>query len=151
MTRFTAKDPDFEKTVRASFARQGIMGHIGAEIDEVRPGYCAIRLPFSDDLSQQHGFFHGGVVSTIADSAGGYAAFSLMEPGNGILTVEFKINLTAPADGDLLIARGWVVRPGWTLSVSRAEVSVLKGGKETVCAVMQQTLMRIVGRAGVSG
>jgi len=151
MADFVAKDPDFEATVRTSFSRQGIMGHIGAEIDEVRPGYCAIRLPFSDDLSQQHGFFHGGVVSTIADSAGGYAAFSLMEPGDGILTVEFKLNLTAPADGELLIARGAVVRPGRTLTVSRADVAVLKDGRETVCAVMQQTLMRIVGRADVSG
>ena len=151
MTRFTAKDPDFEKTIRASFARQGIMGHLGAEIDAVRPGYCAIRLPFIDALSQQHGFFHGGVVSTIADTAGGYAAFSLMAPGDGVLTVEFKINLTAPADGESLIARGQVVRPGRTLTVSRVEVAVRKDGRETTCAVMQQTLMRIVGRAEVSG
>ncbi len=151
MADFTAKDPDFEKTVRASFARQGIMGHIGAEIDEVRLGFCTVRLPYSDDLSQQHGFFHGGVVSTIADTAGGYAAFTLMAPGDGILTVEFKINLIAPADGDLLIARGQVVRCGRTLTVSRAEVAVRKDGRETPCAVMQQTLMCIVGRAEVSG
>lgn len=151
MADFVAKDPDFETTVRSSFARQGIMGHIGAEIDEVRLGYCTIRLPFSDDLTQQHGFFHGGVVSTIADTAGGYAAFSLMAPGDGILTVEFKLNLTAPADGELLIARGEVVRFGRTLTVSRADVVVFKDGRETTCAIMQQTLMRIVGRDDVTG
>ena len=127
------------------------MNHIGAEIGAVSPGRCEIRLPYSDDLSQQHGFFHGGVVGTIADSAGGYAGFSLMAAGDGILTVEYKMNLMAPADGDLLIARGEVVRAGRTLTVARADVYVVKEGKETQCAVMQQTLMRIVGRADVSG
>ncbi|MBL6931774.1 MAG: PaaI family thioesterase [Rhodospirillales bacterium] len=137
--------------LRESFAKQGIMNHIGAEIGAVSPGRCEIRLPYSDDLSQQHGFFHGGVVGTIADSAGGYAGFSLMAAGDGILTVEYKMNLMAPADGDLLIARGEVVRAGRTLTVARADVYVVKEGKETQCAVMQQTLMRIVGRADVSG
>ncbi|MCB2100641.1 MAG: PaaI family thioesterase [Rhodobacterales bacterium] len=127
------------------------MDHIGATMTVVAPGICEIRLPYSDDVSQQHGFFHGGVVGTIADSAGGYAGFSLMEAGDGVLTVEFKLNLTAPADGELLIARGRVVRPGRSLTVSTAEVSVVKNGRETVCAIMQQTLMRIVGRADVSG
>lgn len=151
MADFKPANPDFETMLRTSFARQGIMAHIGAEMGGVRPGYCEIRLPYSDDISQQHGFFHGGVVGTIADSAGGYAAFSLMAAGDGILTVEYKINLIAPADGDMLIARGEVVRPGRSLSVTRAEVIILKGDKQTPCAVMQQTLMRIVGRADVSG
>ena len=112
---------------------------------------CEIELPYSDAVSQQHGFFHGGVIGTIADSAGGYAAFGLMDAEDGILTVEYKLNLMAPADGDLLIARGRVVRPGRTLTVARAEVGVVKDGVEVACAAMQQTLMRIVGRAGVSG
>jgi len=148
---FTPLNSDFEAMLRTSFAKQGIMSHIGAEMGAVGPGRCEIRLPYSDDISQQHGFFHGGVVGTIADSAGGYAAFSLMAAGDGILTVEYKLNLMAPADGDLLIARGEVVRPGRSLTVARADVSVVKGDKETPCAVMQQTLMRIVGRADVSG
>ncbi len=127
------------------------MRHIGASVAEVRPGFCEIRLPYSDDLSQQHGFFHGGAIATIVDSAGGFAAFSLYGDDDGVLTVEFKLNLMAPAVGDLLIARGEVVRPGRTLTVTRGEVSVIKGGRETPCALMQQTMMRIVGRGDVVG
>jgi len=151
MRDFTPKDPDFARRVQKSFDAQGIMGHIGARLRSVTPGACEIELPYSDAVSQQHGFFHGGVVGTIADSAGGYAAFSLMDPGDGILTVEYKLNLMAPASGELLVARGEVVRPGRTLTVSRAEVSIVKDGEETVCAVLQQTLMRIVGRDDVTG
>ena len=151
MADFKTYNPDFEAMLRSSFAKQGIMTHIGAEMGAVSPGHCEIRLPYSDDVSQQHGFFHGGVVGTIADSAGGYAAFSLMAAGDGILTVEYKINLIAPADGEMLIARGEVVRPGRSLSVTRAEVFSVKEGKEVPCAIMQQTLMRIVGRADVAG
>lgn len=147
----TPPDPDFERRARASFARQGIMGHIGAVMAAIGPGSCEIRLTYGEHLSQQHGFFHGGVVATIADSAAGYAGFSLMPPDAGVLTVEFKINLVAPADGELLIARGNVIRPGRTLTVSSAEVSVVKQGHERVCAIMQQTLMTIVGRADVIG
>ena len=127
------------------------MGHLGAGLVSVSPGTCEIELPFSDAVSQQHGFFHGGVIGTIADTAGGYAAFTLMDADDGILTVEYKINMMAPASGELLIGRGQVLRSGRTLTVSQAEVSVVKDGKETVCAAMQQTLMRIVGRADVFG
>jgi len=151
MAEFTPYNPDYEAMLRTSFTKQGIMSHISAEMGAISPGHCEIKLPYSEEVSQQHGFFHGGVVGTIADSAGGYAAFSLMAAGDGILTVEYKLNLMAPADGDMLIARGEVVRPGRTLTVARAEVSVVKGGIEIPCAVMQQTLMRIVGRADVSG
>lgn len=151
ITDFTAPDPDFAKRVEASFAAQGMMGHMGARLRLVEPGLCEIELPYSDGVSQQHGFFHGGAVGTIADSAGGYAAFSLMDASDGVLTVEYKLNLMAPAHGELLIARGRVVRPGRTLTVTRAEVSVVKDGQETACAAMQQTMMRIVGRADVTG
>ena len=149
--RLKPANPDFEQAVRESFARQGIMAHIGARLGVIRPGYVEIIAPYSDDLSQQHGFFHGGVVGTIADSAGGYAAFTLMGAGDGVLTVEYKINLVAPADGDTLIARAEVVRPGRTLSVSQAQVFASKNGQETLCGIMQQTLMRIVGRPDVTG
>jgi len=149
--RLNPANPDFEQAVRESFARQGIMGHIGARLGVIRPGYVEIIAPYSDDLSQQHGFFHGGIVGAIADSAGGYAAFSLMGAGDGVLTVEYKINLVAPADGDTLIARADVVRPGRTLTVSQAQVFVIKDGQETLCGIMQQTLMRIVGRPDVTG
>ena len=151
MKDFTATDPDFAERVRKSFDAQGIMDHIGATLTLIEPGVCEVELPYSDAVSQQHGFFHGGVIGTIADSAGGYAAFGLMDAEDGILTVEYKLNLMAPADGDLLVARGQVVRAGRTLTVSRAEVGVIKNGVEVACAAMQQTLMRIVGRAEVGG
>ena len=151
MKDFTATDPDFAERVRKSFDAQGIMDHIGATLTLIEPGVCEIELPYSDAVSQQHGFFHGGVIGTIADSAGGYAAFGLMDAEDGILTVEYKLNLMAPADGDLLVARGQVVRVGRTLTVARAEVGVVKNGVEVACAAMQQTLMRIVGRAEVGG
>ena len=151
MKDFEATDPDFAERVRKSFDAQGIMDHIGATLTLIEPGVCEIELPYSDAVSQQHGFFHGGVIGTIADSAGGYAAFGLMDAEDGILTVEYKLNLMAPADGDLLVARGQVVRAGRTLTVARAEVGVVKNGVEVACAAMQQTLMRIVGRAEVGG
>lgn len=151
MTDYPPVDPHYEARVRASFARQGIMTHLGAEMAACGPGRCEIRLAYGEHVSQQHGFFHGGVVATIADSAGGYAAFSLMPEGSGVLTIEFKINLTAPADGQVLIARGEVVRPGRTVTVSRAEVVVVKEGRERVCAILQQTLMTISGRPDVVG
>ena len=151
MKDFTATDPDFAERVRKSFDAQGIMDHIGATLTLIEPGVCEIELPYSDAVSQQHGFFHGGVIGTIADSAGGYAAFGLMDAEDGILTVEYKLNLMAPADGDLLVARGQVGRAGRTLTVARAEVGVVKNGVEVACAAMQQTLMRIVGRAEVGG
>ena len=151
MKDFTATDPDFAERVRKSFDAQGIMDHIGATLTLIEPGVCEIELPYSDAVSQQHGFFHGGVIGTIADSAGGYAAFGLMDVEDGILTVEYKLNLMALADGDLLVARGRVLRAGRTLTVARAEVGVVKNGVEVACAAMQQTLMRIVSRAEVGG
>ena len=151
MKDFAATDPDFAERVRKSFDAQGIMDHIGATLTLIEPGVCEIELPYSDAVSQQYGFFHGGVIGTIADSAGGYAAFGLMDAEDGILTVEYKLNLMALADGDLLVARGRVLRAGRTLTVARAEVGVVKNGVEVACAAMQQTLMRIVSRAEVGG
>lgn len=148
---FTVLDPDFAKRIQNSFDAQGVMGHIGALMMSVRPGYCEIELPYSDEVSQQHGFFHGGIISTIADTAAGYAASSLMDAEDGVLTVEYKINFMAPADGDRALARGQVLRPGRTLTVTRAEVSVIKDGQETICAVLQQTMMRIVERSDIAG
>lgn len=143
---FQVPDPDFARRVRASFGRQSIMGLIGARLTRVEPGEVEIELPFRDDLCQQHGFFHAGVTSTIADSAGGYAGYTLFAADASVLTVEFKINLLAPADGDLLRAVGRVVKPGRTLTVTEAEVSVVKDGKEKACARMAQTLMCLAGR-----
>ena len=146
---FTPSDPGFEARTRASFARQGAMALIGAQIDRVEPGRVEIALPFRPDLSQQHGFFHAGMISAIADSAGGYAGFTLFALEAGVLTVEFKLNLIAPADGERAIAVGEVIRSGRSLTVCRLEAYAEKAGKRTHCATGLQTLMSIVGRTGV--
>ncbi|HET9025583.1 MAG TPA: PaaI family thioesterase [Burkholderiaceae bacterium] len=141
------RNPDFEARVRGSFARQNAMGLIGARMTRVEPGRVEIELPVRDDLGQQHGFVHGGIVGMIADSAGGYAAFTLMPADASVLTVEYKVNMLAPADGELLIARAEVLKPGRTLSVVRADVWARRGDKETRVAAMQQTLMVMHGVA----
>ncbi len=141
MPDFEAKNPDFERIVRDSFARQGFMGTLGAELILVEPGRTEIALPYSDAIAQQHGYFHGGAIGAIADTAGGYAAFTLMPDGMTGLTVEYKLNIVVPAKGERLIARGHVVRPGRTLTITRADVFVVAGAEETLCAIMQQTLI----------
>ena len=146
-----AATDDFEARVRESFGKQGMMTHMGAEVVAVRPGFCELELPRGDQVLQQHGLFHGGAIAAMADVAGGYAAFSLFEPDDGILTVEFKVNCIAAARGDKLVARGEVVRPGRTLTVTRGKVIAVDGEKRTVCALMQQTLMRIVDRQDIKG
>ena len=142
----TPADPDWEARVRASFARQGAMAFLGATIESLAPGVCVVVAPYRPDLSQQHGFFHAGVTSAIADSAGGYAALTLFPRDTDVLTVEFKINLIAPAHGELLRARGEVVRGGRTLTICRVDAEVVRDDTATLCAVMQQTLMRVATR-----
>jgi uncharacterized protein (TIGR00369 family) len=146
MSAFQAPNPEFARRVRESFARQGAMALIGAELTRVEPGECEIRVPYRRELSQQHGYFHGGIIGTIADSAGGYAAFSLMPAGASVLTVEYKMNLLAPGDGEELIARARVVKPGRTLVVATVDTVAVKGGRETLCATLLQTLMTMHGR-----
>ena len=143
---YTPKDPDFEVRVRDSFARQGIMDLIGARLSRVEPGLVEIELPYRADLTQQHGFFHAGITSTIADSAGGYAAFSLMPADASVLTTEFKINLLAPAEGELLRALGRVVKPGRLLTVCEVDVFALKDGAAKPCAKLLETLLCLEGR-----
>jgi uncharacterized protein (TIGR00369 family) len=149
MTAFTAPDPDFAARVRASFGRQGVMRLIGAELARVEPGLVTIELAYRGDLTQQHGFFHAGVTSTIADSAGGYAGYTLFPAASSVLTVEYKINLLAPADGERLVATGRVRKPGRTLTVCDLEVVAMKQGRATVCAVGMQTLICLAGRPDV--
>ena len=136
-----ANEQGFGDWVRASFAQQRVMRLIGAELSDLAPGCCEIRLPFRDDLTQQDGFFHAGITSTIADSAGGYAAYTLMPEDSRVLTVEYKINLLAPAHGELLIAQGRAVKSGRTLAICDVTVEVERGGRRTLCAKMLQTLM----------
>lgn len=119
---FSAPDPHFRERVRHNFGNQAFMSTLDAELVRVEPGRVAIRLPARPDLTQQHGYVHAGVVTSIADSACGYAAFTLMPEGSNVLTVEFKVHLLRPADGAALEARAEVVRAGRTLSVCRADV-----------------------------
>jgi uncharacterized protein (TIGR00369 family) len=146
MPSFEPRDPDFEARVRASFARQQVMATIGAEMTRVAPGEVAIELPFRDDLTQQNGYLHAGIVTTIVDSACGYAAFTLMPAEAAVLSVEFKVNLLAPAVGERLIARARVLRPGKTLTVCAGDVVAVAGGAETMVATMLATMMALTGR-----
>jgi len=139
-------DQDFAERVRTSFDRQNAMHLIQATLPVVEHGHTEIHLPHWDGVEQQHGFVHGGVVGMIADSAAGYAAMTMVPATASVLTVEFKMNLLAPADGEKLIARGQVVRSGRTLIVTKAEVFAVKDGKESLCALMQQTIMVMHGK-----
>ena len=150
MSAFEPVDADWEARLRSSFARQTVMTTFGATLGRVAPGEVEILLPYRADLCQQHGFLHAGVVSTIADSAGGYAGFTLFPPDASILTVEFKINMLAPADGDRLRAVGRVYKPGRTLTICQVEAWMRKDGRERACAVMQQTLMTIGPRPDIA-
>ncbi len=141
---------DAERRVRDSFARQRFMGFIGARLARVAHGTVEIELPVRDDLTQQHGFVHAGAVTAIADSACGYAALSTMDADAGVLSVEFKINLLAPARGTLLRALGTAVKSGRTLTVCRADVVAEGGGASKLIAVMQATMMSVRERADVS-
>jgi uncharacterized protein (TIGR00369 family) len=129
--------------VRDSFERQGLMHHLGATLAEIAPGRVHIVLPSRPEVTQQHGYFHAGATSAIADSAGGYAAYTLFPEDSSVLTVEYKINLLAPAEGDHLEAVGTVLRSGRTLTVCRLEVFAVLPGEKSLVASGQQTLIRV--------
>ena len=151
MPQFQPRDPNYAERVRASFRLQHAMSLIGAEMALVEPGYVEIHLPHKAEITQQHGFIHGGVVGMIADSAAGYAANTLTQADTSVLTVEYKMNLVAPADGQRLVARGEVVRPGRTLIVTRADVYAIRDEQWTLCAIMQQTIMAMQGKSERAG
>ena len=140
MSVFKVADSEFAARVRRSFGEQRIMGAIGASLGDVEPGAVDVVLPFRDDLTQQDGFLHAGIVATIADSACGYAAFTLMPATARVLSIEFKLNLLAPAVGERLIARGRVLRAGRTITVCRADVSAVIGRDEKLIATMLGTM-----------
>jgi uncharacterized protein (TIGR00369 family) len=139
-------DADIEARVRRSFAQQAYMAEIGAELDHVAVGEVDIALPFSERLTQQDGYLHAGVVAGAADSACGYAALTTMDAGSEVLTVEFKINLLAPAAGERLLARGRVVRAGQTLTVCRGNAVTITDGDETPVAILMATMIAITQR-----
>ena len=143
-------DPTAERRCRESFARQAFVLHLGGTMEALAPGRVSLRLPFRPELAQQHGFFHAGALTTLADTAAGYAAFSLMPEGAAVLTVEFKMNLLRPGRGAAAVARAEVLKPGRTLMAVRADVFCAQdGGKEELAATMLATMMRVQGRADV--
>ena len=147
---FVPSDPAFDSRVRRSFERQSLMRHLGATLEHVAPGEVAIRLPFRPALTQQHGFFHAGAMTSIVDSACGYSALTLMPPGAAVLTTEFKVNLMAPGDGESVVARARVVKAGKTLTVSIGEVFAVKGGEERLILLMVATNMTVRDRPGLT-
>ena len=138
------RDPDFERRVRESFVRQKFMATLGATLDGVWPGEVHIGFTHREELTQQHGYLHAGVLASVADSACGYAALSLMEPGAGVLSIEFKINMLAPATGTRFVAIGRVVRSGRTITVCTAEVHAEVGTSPV--AMMQASMMTVRGK-----
>jgi uncharacterized protein (TIGR00369 family) len=146
---FEPKDAGYAQRVRDSFALQGAMGTIGASLGEITPGTVEILLDWAPGLTQQHGFLHAGMVATALDSACGYAGFTLMPAGTGVLTIEFKVNLLAPAKGQRFRMVGQVVKPGRTITVTEGRAYAIDGGREKLIATLGATLMTITGRDDV--
>jgi uncharacterized protein (TIGR00369 family) len=145
--KFQVPDPHYVARIKDSFGRQGFMRHIAARIEELAPGRCVVAADFREELAQQHGFFHGGLVGALADNAGAYAAFTLIEANQSMLTVEYKINLIAPARGQILRAVGEVVRPGRTLTMCQVNVLAINGADEPqLCGFATVTMMTLTSR-----
>lgn len=144
------RDPDFEARVKASFARQLFMSTLGARLELIVPGEVRIAVSHRADLTQQHGFLHAGAVTSVVDSACGYAALTLMEPGAAVMSVEFKVNLLAPAASEEFVAIGRVVRAGRTITVVSGELRSLDEGNDTVFAILQGTMMSVRDKPGLS-
>jgi uncharacterized protein (TIGR00369 family) len=136
-------DPNFEQKIRDSFPHVGVMRALGGQLVTVAPGLVEIHRPFSEMATQQHGFFHGGIVATIADSASGYAAYTVLEADEEVLSAEFKINFLSPARGEKLIAQGSVIKAGRTLVITESVVCVVRDGEQIECGLMMHTLARV--------
>lgn len=149
-TPFEPLDPAFEPRVRESYARQRLLTTLGASLERVAPGEVDIRLPFRPDLSQQHGFMHAGAMTSVVDTACGYAALTLMPADAAVLSIEFKVNLLAPGRGEAVVARARVLKPGRTISVVRGDVFAVERGEERLVATMLATMM-VVRDRGLSG
>ena len=148
---FEPRCADFADRVRDSFARQGAMQTLGASLGLVAPGAVDIELPWAVGLTQQHGFLHAGMVATALDSACGYAGFTLMAADAAVLTIEFKINLLAPAKGESFRMVGTVIKPGRTVTVCEGHAYAIDGGQEKLIATMGCTLMAVMGRDNIQG
>ena len=146
MTEFLPKNPNFEEVVRGSFSRQPFMDHVGASLTKLKPGFCEIEVAHQKALTQQHGFFHGGVVASLADSAAGYAAYSLFPENSTVLTVDLKVNYLNPSDGEKLIARASVIRFGKKLCHLKGDVFAVRGDTEIHCLTGLFTMMCLMGK-----
>ncbi|MTJ80274.1 MAG: PaaI family thioesterase [Telmatospirillum sp.] len=146
---FEPRDPDYRDRVASSFARQAVMGTMGMTISDLGPGWIELAMPHAAALTQQHGFLHAGVLATGLDNACGYAAFSLMPADAAVLSVEFKVNLLAPARGDRFLFRAEVLKSGRTLAVCEARAIAGEGGAERLVATMTGTMMAVFDRPGV--
>ncbi len=152
MDKFKPANPDFLKRTAESFERQQVMKTLGIRIVRADAGFVELEMPYAEEFTQQHGFLHAGIVSTALDSACGYAAFSLMSADAAVLTIEFKINLMAPASGERFLFRAEVTKPGRTISVADGRAYAVKAdGAEKLIATMTATLMAVVGREGIEG
>jgi uncharacterized protein (TIGR00369 family) len=142
MSEFVPPDSEYESRVRESFARQRVMRLFGASVERVAPGAVDVLLPYREDLTQQDGYVHAGVIAAVADSACGYAAYTLMPAGSNVLAVEFKVNLLRPAAGREFAAEARVVKAGRTLTVARCDVYARGAGAAKLVAAMQATMIR---------
>lgn len=149
MATFQPRDPHYEERVRGSFAKTGLLRTLAVTLEGLGPGWVEVALTPGPAVSQQHGFVHAGAVATLADAAAGFAALTLMPPGAGVLSTEFKINLLAPSVGERLVARGRVIKAGRTLTVAQSDVFAITAGEEKQVALFTATLMTVVGREGV--
>jgi uncharacterized protein (TIGR00369 family) len=140
---FMPKNENYLHMVQTAFENQGFMKYLGVEMAELRPGYCELHLPFKPELDQHHGYFHGGVIGSLADVSGGFAGFTLLAQGQAMLTVEYKLNIIAPGAGTYLKGVGRVLKAGRTLTVTEIDVFGVKDGVETQCATAIQTLMAV--------
>ncbi|PTT23247.1 phenylacetic acid degradation protein [Acidovorax sp. HMWF029] len=150
-TRFEPRCAQYAGRVRDSFARQGVMQTLGAHLGMLEPGAVDIELPWAPALTQQHGFLHAGMVATALDSACGYAGFTLMAEDAAVLTIEFKINLLAPAKGERFRMEGRVIKPGRTITVCEGRAFAIDGSQEKLVATMGCTLMAVTGREAIQG
>lgn len=151
VARFEPRNPAWEKKSREIFERQSFMRMIGARISLLSPGVCDIELPYREDLCQQNIYLHGGVITSIADTSCGIASSTLLSPEAGILSVEFKYNMMAPAAGERFIARGRVVKPGRTLTIAESAVFAVKDGVETEIGRMLATMIALEGKGAMQG
>lgn len=148
---FKPANPNFEQRVADSFNQQNVMKTVGASILRVKAGEVTLRFPFDSALTQQHGFIHAGIVSTVLDSACGYAAFSLMPSDAAVLTIEFKINLLSPAQGEWFEAIGTVKKPGRNITVAEGELYAHQGKTKKLVASMVGTMMAVFDRDRIEG